>query len=399
MSDSKNPGPPDTVRIGARRFEQSPYYDLYANEATVLGVAAGRFYPACNGEDPVVSYWALRRQAVLFDVPEKPWQIDGPDAVPFLERIFARRIGDLAVGRARYAIACTADGGTFMDGILFRLAENRFWYVQPDGALEEWLLAHRAGFAVKITDPQSRVLQIQGPNSMRILADATDGAIDENLKYFGAGHFDFGGQRLYVSRTGWTGELGYEIYSAGAATDHERLWNLLFEAGAPHGLVFGSLAAMGIRRIEAGILDNLSDFDPTVTPFEAGLGAFIELDKQGFIGRDALLAADRRTLLYGLKCPSLEPRRQAAVVAGSDRVGRVTAGAWSPLLDTGIGYVRFDEPGDWAGKTLAIETEQGELAACEIVTLPFYDADKRIPRGLVQSVPNRGDGLPGSESG
>ena len=388
MSDSKYPGPPATVRIGARRFEQSPYFELYANEATVLGVAAGRFYPAYNGEDPVATYWALRREAVLFDVPEKPWQIDGPDAVAFLERIFARRIGDLPVGRGRYAIACTADGGIFMDGILFRLDRNRFWYVQPDGALEEWLLAHRAGFDVNVSDPGSRVLQLQGPNSMRILAAASDGAIDEQMKYFDAGHFDIGGQRLYVSRTGWTGELGYEIYSDGAVTDHARLWNRLFDAGAAHGLVFGSLVAMGIRRVEAGILDNLSDFDATMTPFQAGLGAFIDLDKAGFIGREALLAADRRTLLYGLKCPSHAPRDQDAVVGESGRVGRVTAGAWSPFLDAGIGYVRFDQPGDWAGKKLAIETGQGELAACEIVTLPFYDSKKRIPRGLPESAPN-----------
>lgn len=126
----------NNVRISAGRFEQSPYYDYYVNPETVLGVAAGRYYATFNGEDLVDTYWRLRRKAVLFDVPEKPWQIEGPDALPFLERIFARRIGNLAEERGRYAIACTSDGGTFMDGILFKIAENRFWYVQPDGALE-----------------------------------------------------------------------------------------------------------------------------------------------------------------------------------------------------------------------------------------------------------------------
>ena len=201
----------DTVRISARRFEQSPYYQHYANPKTVLGVAAGRYYPSSNGEDPVETYWALRRKAVLFDVPEKPWQIEGPDVLPFLERIFARRIGTLAPGRGRYAIACTPDGGTFMDCILFNLAENRFWCVQPDGALEEWLIAHSDGLDVKISDPASRVLQIQGPNSMTIMSDATDGAIDESMKYFDSGYYDVGGQQLYVSRTGWTGELGLSL--------------------------------------------------------------------------------------------------------------------------------------------------------------------------------------------
>jgi len=383
MNQSNRHNPSDTVRIGARRFEQSPYYERYANPETVLGVAAGRFYPSDNGEDTVETYWTLRRKAVLFDVPEKPWQIEGPDAVPFLERIFARRIGNLPAGRGRYAIACTPEGGTFMDGILFKLADNRFWYVQPDGALYEWLIAHKAGFDVSISDPRSRVLQIQGPNSMQIMSDATTGAIDENMKYFDAGYFDIGGQQLYVSRTGWTGELGYEIYSNGATTDHERLWNDLFEAGAPHGMPFGSLAAMGIRRIEAGILDNLSDFDPSMTPFEAGLGAFIDLDKaDDFIGLDALRNADRRKLLYGIRCPSATPVNNAEILDARSRVGRLTAAAWSPGLECGIGYVRFDQPGDWKGKTLSMKTPQDGLVDCEVVTLPFYDKEKRIPRGL-----------------
>jgi aminomethyltransferase len=382
MSNSTRFNPPETVRIGAGRFEQSPYFECYANPDTLLGVAANRYYPDDNGEDTEETYWALRQQAVLFDVPEKPWQIEGPDVVPFLERVFARPIDTLPEGRGRYAIACTSDGGIFMDGILFKLAENRYWYVQPDGALEEWLAAHKGEFDVRISDPHSRVLQIQGPNSMKIMSQATNGAIDGTMKYFGAGYFDIGGQRLYVSRTGWTGELGYEIYSDGESTDYERLWNDLFAAGSPHGMVFGSLKAMGIRRIEAGILDNLSDFDMSMTPFEAGLGAFIDLDKADFIGRSALLDANRESLLLGIKCPTDRPYRNAEIIDGETCVGRVTASAWSPYLESGIGYVRFNKAGDWAGRALTMKTERGELVSCEIVSLPFYDAEKRIPRNL-----------------
>ena len=371
-----------TVRIGARRFEQSPYYECYANPNTILGVAANRYYAADNGEDTGETYWALRQKVVLFDVPEKPWQIEGPDAVPFLERIFARPVGTLPQGRGRYAIACTTDGGIFMDGILFKLADNRYWYVQPDGALEEWLAAHKGGFDVKISDPNSRVLQIQGPNALKVMSDATNGAIDEGLKYFGSGFFGIGGQRLYVSRTGWTGELGYEIYSDGANTDYKRLWKDLFAAGSPHGMVFGSMKAMGIRRIEAGILDNLSDFDMSMTPFQAGLGAFIDLEKADFIGKPALLEVDKRPLLFGIKCPSDIPYNQVEIMDGQSCVGRVTASVWSPYLECGIGYVRFNKVGDWAGNALNMKTQQGELVSCEILTLPFYDAEKRIPRGL-----------------
>ena len=367
MSTSITSYKTNTVRISTRRFEQSPYYENYVNSETVLGVAADRYYASFNGENPVETYWTLRRKAVLFDVPEKPWQIEGPDALPFLEKIFARRIENLLEGRGRYAIACTPDGGTFMDGILFKLAENRFWYVQPDGALEAWLIAHSNDFDVTISDPHSRVLQIQGPSSMRIMSYATNRAIDENMKYFDSGYYDVGGQQLYVSRTGWTGELGYEIYSDGVTTDHNRLWNHMLEAGTQHGMAFGSLNAMGIRRIEAGILDNLTDFDISMTPFQAGLGRFIELDKADFIGRAALLKADRETLLYGVKCLSGAPRDHSEILDGTASVGRVTTGAWSPFLECGIGYVRFNETGDWAGKSLLMKTLHGEFVACEIL--------------------------------
>ena len=272
-SDTESP-----VAISSRRFEQSPYFHRYCNADTVLGVYAGRFYAVDNGEDLTTTYWKLRREAVLYDVPEKPWQIEGPDVVPFLERVFARRVADLAPGRGRYAIACTASGGTFMDGVLFRLQEDVFWYVQPDGALTTWLTAHSAGFDVVVSDPMSRVLQIQGPHSPAIMSDLTEGAIDSSMKYFHSGHFAVGGQTVYVSRTGWTGELGYEIYS-NAGIDHDQLWSDVTKAGEPRGMVFGSTKSMGVRRIEAGILDNITDFDETMTPFQAGLGDFLDLEQ------------------------------------------------------------------------------------------------------------------------
>ncbi|MCB0998126.1 MAG: aminomethyltransferase family protein [Ilumatobacteraceae bacterium] len=376
-SDTKN-----TVRVGARRFEQSPYFDFYANSETVLGVVAGRYYTVFNGEDPLETYWTLRRKVVLYDVPEKPWQIEGPDAIPFLERVFARHIGNLPEGRGLYAIACAPNGGTFMDGILFNLGEGRYWYVQPDGALEPWLVALSDGFDVRVSDPRSRVLQLQGPSSMKVMADLTDGAINEMMKYFHAGFYDIGGQRLYISRTGWTGELGYEIYSEGATTDHARLWADLMSAGGPHGMVYGSMASMEIRRIEAGILDNLTDFDLTTNPFEAGLGAFIDIDKEGYVGRSALLEADQRPLVLGITCADAIPEYLGTVLDDDIAVGNVTASAWSPTLGFGIAYVRFATASDWIDRTLTVTTEAGGRASCKVVALPFFDREKRIPRGI-----------------
>ena len=387
MTESIHANADQIVCISGRRFEQSPYFDCYANSGMVLGVYAGRFYPKFIGDDPAEKYWALRRKAAMYDVPERPVQIEGPDAAPFMERIFARRVATLKEGRGRYAIACTPDGGVFMDGVLFNLSEGKFWYVQPDGALETWLIAHSEGFDVTISDPKSRVIQIQGPKSLEIMCSASDGMIDETMGYFHAGYFDLGGQELYVSRTGWTGELGFEIYSHGAKTDYRGLWDHLVEAGTPHGMEFSSAASMEIRRIEAGILDNGTDMDMSMTPYQAGLGVFIDLDKQDFVGRAALLEADRRTLLYGVKCQAAAPSMNCEVLDGDQLIGRVTAGAWSPFLECGIGYVRFNEPGEWVGRALSVKMQEGEIHPCEIIELPFYDEDKLIARGLDKSIP------------
>jgi glycine cleavage system aminomethyltransferase T len=299
----------------------------------------------------------------------------------------------LKEGRCLYAIACTHDGGTFMDGILFRMADDVFWYVQPDGHFLPWVLALSEGYDVKVSDPKGRVLQIQGPNSFSVMVELSNGAIDETLKYFQSGYYDIKGQHLYVSRTGWTGELGYEIYTVDAETsidkptDHHKLFDDIMEAGADHGLVYGSMASMEVRRLEAGILDNVTDFDHTMTPFAAGLAAFVHVDKEGFVGRSALQDADKRIRLLGVTCATATPGYRETVLENGNPVGHITAATWSPTLDCGIGYVRFDEPGDWVGKTLTLMSEDGKTAACKVVDLPFFDKEKKIPRGLDKAVP------------
>jgi glycine cleavage system aminomethyltransferase T len=376
-----------TVRVSSRRFEASPFLSNYVNEHTVMGVYAGRYYSVFNGEDPVESYWALRRKCALYDVPERPVQIEGPDAVPFMERVFARRVGSLKEGRGRYAIALTPQGGVFIDGVLFNLSKNKYWYVQPDGALEAWLVAHSDGYDVTISDPHARVLQIQGPTSYAVMHEASDGTIAEDMGYFHSGFHKIGGQEVYVSRTGWTGELGYEIYTPWDQTDCNRLWKHLMTVGKPHGMVFSSITSMEIRRIEAAILDNGTDMDQSMTPYQSGLGAFIDMDKEDFVGKKALVKADKHTLLYGLKSKGASPGMNDGVLEGSALVGRVTAGAVSPYLNCGIGYVRFKTTGDWAGKKLTLKTADGKAYDCEIVELPFYDREKKIPRGIDRSIP------------
>ena len=382
MNDHPTLNPANIFATYVGSKELSPFHNCYANENTVLRLAAGRFYAHYNGEDVISSYWALRKKAALFDVPERPVEIAGPDAVAFLEYLVARKIKDMEVGRGRYVLICTHEGGIFMDGILFRLAENRFWFVHPDGDLDMWLLAHSRGFDVKVSDPKSRVLQLQGPKSFRIMQDATRGAITQNFGYFHSGLFNFDGQQVYVSRTGWTGELGYELYTLGEQTDCPRLWDHLMRKGEPYGMVFSSMQAMNIRRIEAGIFDSGSDFDSSMTPFESGLENFIDLGKKGFMGRDALMVANSGVRIFGLHCKDSTPQVSDLVLSDNAPVGKVTTGAFSPYLECGIGYVRFDKPSDWSGKILTLQSHKFGEVSCTIVDLPFYDQEKLLPRDL-----------------
>ena len=378
-----------TIKISARRFEESPYIDRTNCPEMVRGVYAGRYFAMSLGEDPIQKYWLLRQKAAIFDVPEKPIEISGPDSIPFLEKVMTRKVASIKEGRGYYSLACTHQGGIFMDGVIFKFNENKFWYVQADGPFEDWLLAHSGGFNVKISDPKSRALQIQGPASIDIMKAASNGKIDENMPYYRSGFFDLGGQQLYVSRSGFTNELGFEIYSDGFTTDHLALWDHLTECGKPFGMELSATRAMTIRRIEAGIFGNLTDIDTTINPFEAGLGFCVNMDKGDFIGREALVNKDKRTCLLGLTCKTETPVSGSKVINGSKIVGHITAGVHSPTLNTGIGYVRFYEPNDWPGKNLDLKLPNGNLHKAEIVNLPFFDKEKHIVKGIDRTIPSR----------
>ncbi len=378
------------VSVSARRFQESPFIERTQRPHFVRGVYAGRYFPIHIGEDEIEMYWCLRQKAAIFDTPEKPIEIKGPDAERFLDYVLARDVTKMVPGRGYYAIACTPQGGVFMDGVMFRFDAETFWYVQADGPFESWLMAHSGGFEVSISDPDVRVLQIQGPASRDIMNAATDGALDDSLKYFRAGHYKIGGQTLYVSRTGFTNELGYEIY-AGPETDHIALWDHLMACGAPHGMEFSSCRAMTLRRIEGGILGNITDMDTSMTPFEAGLASVVDMDKADFIGRDALMNKDRRSCLFGVTCESATPSSGSQIIANGKVVGRVTAGVPSPTLGLGIGYVVFEAPGEWVGRELLMQLPDDTEHVVDVVDIPFFDQQKQLVRGIDRTIPTRPD--------
>ncbi len=378
----------DTVRISTKRFALSPWSPAYLTDDILMGVYSRRFYALGATNDPVDDYWHLRRGVALFDVPEHPIEIAGPDARALFSKVFCRDVSKLREGRATYAIACNHEGGILMDGILMKLGEDRFWYVLADGEFLPWLEAHAGGLDVAITDPDSWVLQIQGPKALDVMPAILDTMPEAPFTYFSVHRTTIDRHPFLVSRTGWTGELGFELYPLSRDFDGAKLFNLILERGTPCGLVFASLESMGVRRMEAAIMDNGTDIDSSMTPFDAGLGRFVDLDSEAdFIGRAALQAAPREPRFFGMVASGITPIAGSRVRHEDRQVGTVTAGAWSPYLESGIAFVRFRKAEDWVGRTVTVDTPDGARAGATIVALPFYDQEKRIPRGLADDIP------------
>jgi glycine cleavage system aminomethyltransferase T len=362
--------------------EKSPWFSRTWSENAIYGEYAGRLVLQSMGNDAVEEYWKLRKSVGLFDVPERPLEIKGQDALKFLNRVFTRPFDNLRVGRGSYGLLCHQGGGMVCDGILFKLAEDHFWYVHANADVYLWLVAHAHDYEVEIRDPKSWVLQVQGPQSLAVLANACDGGVPGEFRYFDAFQGYMGGQQVLVSRTGWTAELGFEVYNMDADVDGPALWDHLIAAGADFEMTGCSQLSMNIRRIEGGILNYRTDMDWYTTPYDMGLGQFVDLDSHDFIGRDSLRNASREPRFSGFKCERRRLHYGAAVMTGGQQVGRVTAYEISPYLECGVGFVLFDSPESMNGSAFSVAERDGNTCPVELVELPFYDAEKNIPRGL-----------------
>ncbi len=332
-------------------------------------------------------YWRLRQQAAVLHTGEFPLQFEGPDAERLLNLLFTKDITKVKSGRCAYGLACYEDGGLLVDGILLRLDDELFWYAQADGDFYSWARAHATGMDVQITDPEVYVSQVQGPNALKILEAAADDGMPDPFGYFALAKVSFGGQQVVITRTGYTNELGWEFYTE-PHHDADALWHHLQRAGEPFGMEIFGLDAMHIRRIEAGILNAGSDFDMTTTPYDVGLGQFVDLDKPAFMGREALVKAEKAPRLTGVLTDA-EPQIGADVEVGNLKAGKVTAGAYSPFLKRGIGIVLMDSPGHEEGTSVSVGCIDGEQHAGELASLPLYDKAGEIQRGVLEDIPVR----------
>jgi len=355
-------------------------------------------------------YHAIRSAAALFDVsPLYKYLITGPDAARLLDRIVTRNVSKAKVGQVLYTPWCDAEGKQIDDGTISRLDEQTYRLTAADPNLR-WLHLNAAGLDITVADVSERTaaLSLQGPNSRAILQIAAE--IDlAGLKYFHLVHARIRGMPVTISRTGYTGDLGYEIWVD--ADQAVPLWDALIETGSPYGITPAGMLALDVARIEAGLLlievDYFSSRHALIeaqksSPFELGLGWTVALDKERFNGQAALAAEKRRGAAWqftglAVDWESLErlyaevglpPRlptqawRTSVPIYGNGRrqVGYATSGGWSPLLKQYLALAHLEAPFARAGTALRMEVtveHRRKQATARVTPLPFFNPDRK----------------------
>ncbi len=349
---------------------------------------------------PVEEYWACRQAAAAIDLsPLRKYEVTGPDAELLMQTCVTRNVRKLADGQVSYTAMCHHTGGMIDDGTVFRLGQHNFrWIGGQLGYSGVWLReqAQRLGLKVWVRSSTEQLhnLQVQGPNSRRILEQAVWTRPDQpTITELGWFRFtiarigDFDGIPLVVSRTGYTGELGYEVFCH--RTDAPAVWDAIFEAGADHGLVPMGLAALDILRIESGLVFAGYEFCDQTDPYEAGIGFTVPLKtkEDDFIGRDALLKRrdNPQRRLVGLEVSGGEPAAHGdGVYIGRNQVGVVTSATLSPILRKNIALCRMAVEHAGIGTAVEVGKLDGHEKRIEaaVVRYPFYDPDKTRVRGL-----------------
>jgi len=370
---------------GASEFRQSmrPHPLVYQElpHDPHFGIYNGRLRSLSYAHGDVESlYWRLRQQVMLAHTGELATEIRGPGAEAFLDRVFTRNVAKVRVGRCSYQIACYPDGGVIMDGVLVRLATDRFWYVQSDGEFYGWLRAQAQGFDVEVFNPQVWVSQVQGPRSLDVLALVADEGLPNPFNYFDQAKIHINGEPVVITRTGFTNELGWEFYLEPGA-DARMVGDAIMEAGSAHGMHTMPAEVTNARRIEGGLLFAGADFDETMTPFEAGFGSLIDWEKGDFIGREALSQADQRRRTWGLTCAGGTALHGDTVFIDGVPNGRVTSSAFSPTLQTGVAIVRLADADLGPGTLVEVLCADGEMHPAQVSELPLFDRAGDIPRG------------------
>jgi glycine cleavage system aminomethyltransferase T len=379
------------------RIRKSPYFYASRRHGVQSYSVCNRMYHPRHYDDPIAEYWRLVNDVTMWDVGvERQVEISGPDAFELTNRLTPRDLSTCRVGQCKFVLNTDVDGGIINNPVLLRLEEDRFWLSVADGDVLLWAkgVAAASGADVEVREPDVAPVQIQGPKSKALMTDLLGEKVLE-LAYYEMGEFDLDGLDIVVSRTGYTGEVGYEIYLRNASRDAERLWTTVLEAGEPHGLAV--IGPCQIRRVEAGILSYGSDIAldnnaysdyAFLNPFEAGLEWTVDLDQEAdFIGKEALTRITEEGVsrkVVGIELGG-DPvigyiEDYLEVVDGGRRIGQVSSVFWSPRLERNIGYALVPVERAELGTKLTVRSAKGDTTAV-VVEKPFIDPRKETPKG------------------
>jgi glycine cleavage system aminomethyltransferase T len=368
-------------------YKKSPYFQRTVEAGCTSWDLYNHMLIPTYYDDDIKEYWALLDGVTLWDVAvERQVEITGPDAARFTQLLTPRDLSNTAVGQCKYVTICAPDGGIVNDPILLKLAEDHFWLslADSDTLLYALGVAAFADMDVTIREPDVSPLQVQGPKSKQVIQRLFGDDV-MNLKYYWCAQTDVGGIPVVVSRTGWTGEVGYEIYLRDGSRGID-LWDKVMDAGRDHDI--RAIAPSDQRRMEAGIFNYGNDMDVTNNPYEVtGLERLVELDNDNrVVSRAALerIASEGVSRkLVGVRIHG-EPLGMWLedfwpVSHDGATVGTLTSACHSPRLQFNMGYVWVPVELADEGQSLRIDAPDGPLDAT-VTPLPFLDPKKDVPK-------------------
>ncbi len=366
------------------QIRKSPYFNSTVKwGATGFSVYNHMYIPRDFGS-PEENFWNLIEKAILCDVAvERQVEITGPDAYKFTQLLTPRDLSKLAIGQCKYVLITNNEGGIINDPVLLRLSENHFWLSLADSDVLLWAqgVAINSGLDVRITEPDVSPLQLQGPTSGEVMVKLFGDSI-KDLKYYWLREYNLDKIPLIVSRTGWSSELGYEIYLRDGLRGND-LYEKIMEAGKNYGLKPGHTSS--IRRIEGAMLSYHADADISTNPFELGLDRLVDLDGDiNFIGKEALKkikqeGLKRKQVGLELDCEPLNGPNTTfwSIYNDNKKVGKVTSAIYSPRLKKNIALAMVEINHSRIGNKLEIIVD-GKKVNCIVVEKPFYDPKKKI---------------------
>jgi len=375
----------NSVQRGAR-LRRSPFFEATQRWGAKAYTVYNHMLFPIHFADFEDEYWSLIHDVTLWDVSvERQVEITGPDAFAFTNMLTPRDLARCAIGQGKYVVITAEDGGIINDPVLLRLGENHFWLAAADSDVLLWARGAALNSELRVTlrEPDVSPLQVQGPKAKDVVR-ALFGDSILKLHYYHFLETALDGIPLVVTRTGWSGEVGYEIYLRDGSRGDE-LWERIMEAGRPHKIQ--PTGPSDMRRIEAGILNWGADMTLEDNVYEVGLGHLVDESKQaGYIGRDALqrIKAEGVTRkLVGIEIEGDRIEMNAVpwgVMTERAAVGRVTSAVWSPRLRRNIGYAMLPVAQAALGTILSVQIPDAGERRATVVPKPFIDPQKAVPK-------------------